>query len=318
MSRLFRDVEGGPLSSHRSVVCIGAFDGLHRGHQALVQRTLDRARLLDAESVVLSFEPLPREFFLGEQAPPRIAGFRSRVQMLSAMGVDRIGLLRFNRGLASMQAAEFVEQVLVRRLQAAEVWVGEDFRFGKGRAGDPQLLVDLGRKFGFECHTFERFELAGERVSSSRVREALAQGELAEANHLLGHPYRISGRVVRGQQLGRKLGFPTANIRLAGRRAALNGIVAAWVQGVGDSRWPAVCSIGTRPTVGGTEPLLEVHLFDFDGDLYGRRLTVDFVAKLRDEEKFPDLPSLCAQMQLDADQAREILQLNQDLQRRLA
>ncbi|MBD8526562.1 bifunctional riboflavin kinase/FAD synthetase [Pseudomarimonas arenosa] len=307
MSRLFRDVGGGPLSSHRSVVCIGAFDGLHRGHQALVQSALDRARLLQAQSVVLSFEPLPREFFLGDKAPPRIAGFRSRVQMLSQLGIDWIGLLRFNQRLASMSAEQFVERVLVSRLRAAEVWVGEDFRFGKGRAGNPQLLAELGQQHGFDCRIFDRFELAGERVSSSRVRQALADGDLEHANHLLGHPYRLSGRVVRGQRLGRKLGFPTANIRLAGRRSALDGIVAAWVQGVGEAPWPAVCSIGTRPTVGGVEPLLEVHLFDFDGDLYGQRLTVDFVAKLRDEEKFPDLPSLVAQMERDAVQAREIL-----------
>ena len=284
-----------------------------------MQRTLARARAQQAQSVVLSFEPLPREFFLGDQAPPRIAGFRSRVQLLSAMGVERIGLLRFNAKLAGMSAEQFVEQVLVGRLRAVEVWIGEDFRFGKGRRGDRQLLQQMGEQLGFSCQVMERVDLDGERVSSSRIRSALAEGDLALAGELLGHPYRISGRVVKGQQLGRTLGFPTANLRLAGRKPALSGIVAAWVSGISEcARLPAVCSIGTRPTVGGVEPLLEVHLFDFEGDLYGRRLTVDFVAKLRDEATFPDLPSLCLQMQLDAQRARELLSLNIDVQRRLA
>jgi riboflavin kinase / FMN adenylyltransferase len=307
MNKLFRDVDGGLLCPQGSVVCIGAFDGLHPGHRALVDRAIGRARALDVEAVALSFEPLPREFFARDGKPPRLLLPHAKYAALCALGCDRVGLLRFNRRLASMEATEFVEKVLVARLAAREVWVGPDFRFGRARGGDLELLQSLGAIHGFTAHTIEPVERHGERVSSSRVRAALAEGDLDAAAALLGKPYSISGRVVHGRQLGRELGYPTANLRLAGKVPALSGIYATWVHGVGDAPHASVSSLGTRPTVNGVEPLLEAHLFDFDGDLYGRRIEVEFVFKLRDELKFSSLDAMVAQIHRDASQARAIL-----------
>ncbi len=307
MTLLFRDVDGGSVSRRGTVVCIGAFDGLHLGHQSLIERTLLRARELEADAAVLAFEPIPREFFLGAQAPARVASWRDRFERLRNIGIDQVGMLRFNSTLASMQAEDFIERVLVQRLAAREVWTGADFRFGRGRRGDLDMLQAHGATHGFTAHSVDTHHHAGERVSSSAIRTALAAGDLATAEHMLGRPYSIANRVVRGKQLGRTLGYPTANLRLSGRRPALGGIFATWVHGVGSQPWPSVSSLGTRPTVNGVEPLLEAHLFDFDGDLYGQRIEVEFVAKLRDEEKFSDLPALVVQMNRDAAEARGIL-----------
>jgi riboflavin kinase/FMN adenylyltransferase len=307
MSRLFRDVEGGPRCPHGSVVCIGAFDGLHLGHQALVRRTLSRARELGVPAVALSFEPLPREFFAPGSPPPRLLLPRARFEGLLGLGVDQVGLLRFDRKLSSQTAEDFVRIVLKQRLDAREVWVGPEFRFGRGRAGDLALLRAMGAELGFAANEIGPVDVDGERVSSTRIRAALQSGDFAGAARLLGRPYAIGGRVVRGRQLGRELGFPTANLRFAGKTPALSGIYATRVHGLGPEPRPSVSSLGTRPTVAGVEPLLEAHLFDFDGDLYGRHISVEFVAKLRDELKFHDLSALTEQMHRDADQARAIL-----------
>ena len=307
MFRLFRDLHGGPVCPQGSVVCIGAFDGLHLGHRALLRHAVSRARALGVAAVALSFEPLPREFFAREAKPPRLMLPRAKVQGMRALGIDVVGLLRFDAALAAMSAEGFVRSVLVERLSAREVWVGPDFRFGKGRAGDLSTLQTLGAEAGFVAGAIEPVHLDGERVSSTRIRNALAMGDFATAARLLGAPYAIGGRVVRGNRLGRTLGFPTANLRFGGKVPALRGIYATRVHGVAPQPWPAVSSFGTRPTVDGTEPLLEAHLFDFDGDLYGRRIEVEFVARLRDEEKFPDLPTLVAQMHRDAALAQDIL-----------
>jgi riboflavin kinase/FMN adenylyltransferase len=307
MSKLFRDVAGDSICPQGSVVCIGAFDGLHRGHQALVGHALARARQLGLTSVALSFEPLPREFFAPDAPPPRLSLPRAKFEGFRALGVDVVGLLRFNAALTAMSAEQFVEQVLVRRLAAREIWVGPEFRFGKSRRGDIAMLQAMGAEHGFVAREIEPVLFDGERVSSSRLRLQLATGDLAGAAKALGHRYAISGKVVRGKQLGRALGYPTANLRLAGKRLALNGVFATWVHGVGPTRLASVSSLGIRPTVSGTEPLLEAHLFDFDGDLYGRRISVEFVARLRDEEKFADLPALVKQMDIDSLQARKIL-----------
>jgi riboflavin kinase/FMN adenylyltransferase len=302
MSKLFRDVEGKTLCPQGSVVCIGAFDGLHRGHQALVGHALARARKLGLPLVALSFEPLPREYFAAGERPPRLLLPRAKFEGLGRLGADVVGLLRFNAHLASMDAADFARGVLRDRLQAREVWVGPGFRFGRGRSGDLALL----RELGFEAHEIQPVQHGGERVSSSRIRAALVAGDLATAADQLGRPYSISGKVVRGRQLGRRLGYPTANLRLARKQPALSGIYASWVHGLGEPR-ASVSSLGTRPTVFGTEPLLEAHLFDFDEDLYGRHIEVEFVARLRDEEKFDDLGALVTQMHKDAARAREVL-----------
>lgn len=306
MSRLFRDVEGESPCPQGSVVCIGAFDGLHRGHRALVGHAVARARALGLPAVALSFEPLPREYFAPAEPPARLSLPRAKFEGLRGLGVDHVGLLRFDAAMASMPAEAFVERLLARRLHAREVWVGPDFRFGHRRGGDLALLQALGPPHGFRADAIGPVG-EGDRVSSTAIRACLAAGELEAAAGALGRRYSIAGRVVRGKQLGRKLGYPTANLRLAGKRAPLGGIYATWVHGIGDAPMASVSSLGTRPTVAGVEPLLEAHVFDFAGDLYGRRIEVEFVAKLRDEEKFDDLPALVRQMDRDAEQARRML-----------
>jgi riboflavin kinase/FMN adenylyltransferase len=309
MSKLFRDVVGESLCPQGSVVCIGAFDGLHRGHQALVGHAQARAREQGLPVVAVSFEPLPREFFSKGDLPPRLLLPRAKFEGLRELGADVVGLLRFNATLAAMSAEQFVETVLANRLSAREVWVGPEFRFGNRRRGDIAMLQALGSEHGFFAQEIEPVMVEGERVSSSRLRLQLASGDMAGAAKALGRRYSIAGKVVHGTHLGRELGYPTANIHLARKRPALTGIFATWVHGVAPEPLASVSSLGIRPTVAGTtEPLLEAHLFDFDGDLYGRRITVEFVAKLRDEEKFADLPALVKQMDIDSQQARKILQ----------
>lgn len=307
MNKLFRDVEGQALCPQGSVVCIGAFDGLHRGHRALVGRVRARARALSLPAVALSFEPLPREFF-SPGLPPRLLLPRAKFEGLCELGMDRVGLLRFNAALASMTPEEFVDTVLVRRVAAREVWVGPEFRFGKARAGDAATLRRLGAAQGFTVEEIEPVLIDGERVSSSRLRSQLAADDLDGAARGLGRRYAIAGKVVRGAQLGRTLGYPTANLRLGGKPPALAGIYATWVHGIGKRPWASVSSLGRRPTVTNNgELILEAHLFDFKGDLYQQRIAVEFVAKLRDEEKFDSLTALIDQMNLDAAQARSAL-----------
>jgi riboflavin kinase/FMN adenylyltransferase len=308
MNHLFRDVDGEPLCAHGSVVSIGAFDGLHLGHRALLGHARERARSFGLPLVALSFEPLPREFFAGAVKPPRLLLPRMKFEGLRDLGADLVGLLRFDAALAAMPAVEFVRRVLVQRLSAREVWVGPEFRFGHGREGDFDMLQRLGKEHGFVAQAIEPLLLDGERMSSSSIRRQLAAGNLDGAARALGRRYAIAGTVVHGPQLGRTLGYPTANLRLQGKTPALGGIYASRVHGIGPKPWPSVSSLGTRPTVQGIEPLLEAHLFDFDGDLYGQRIEVEFVAKLRDEEKFDALEALIAQMHRDATQARAILQ----------
>ncbi|WP_103075382.1 bifunctional riboflavin kinase/FAD synthetase [Solilutibacter silvestris] len=316
MLRLFRDIDGPAVSPQGCVACVGAFDGLHLGHRALIERTVERARALGLPAAVVCFEPLPREFFSPADPPPRLMLPGARLRMLDTMGVDIVGQLRFNARLTQLDAIEFIDRILVDRLHAREVLVGPDFRFGRGRGGDLAVLHDRGAQAGFVAEAIAPMTLAGERVSSSAIRAALAVGDFATATRLLGRPYTIGGRVVRGKQLGRTLGFPTANLRFD-KKPALQGIYATWVHGVGGRPWPSVSSFGTRPTVDGVEPLLEAHLFDWnshsavesdDGDLYGKYIEVEFVAKLRDEEKFESLDALTAQMQRDAASARTLLQ----------
>ncbi len=307
MTRISRDVTGPVLAARGSVVCIGAFDGMHLGHRAVLARVCERARETGWASVAVSFEPLPREFFAHARKVPRLSSPREKIAQFGAAGIDRLLLLRFNTALSAMPAQEFVERVLVARLNAKEVWVGEGFRFGHARGGDLALLQRLGLEHGFSANALAPVNVEGERVSSSAIREALAGGSFEVAAHWLGRRFAIGGHVVRGQQLGRKLGYPTANLRLGRRTSPVEGIFAVKVHGVRDTAMPGVASLGIRPTVNGKEPLLEAHLFDFDGDLYGKRIQVEFVEKLRDEEKFPDLDAMVKQIDRDAAQARAIL-----------
>lgn len=302
--RLVRDLSGPCLSPAGSVLAIGAFDGLHRGHQALLAAVRASAARRSLSSGAVLFEPLPRRYFAREPflrlMPPaqRLAG-------LAEAGLDQCLLLRFNAALAAMSPEGFVEAALRRRLAAREVWVGEDFRFGHGRAGDVGRLRELGRECGFEVRVLGTVAAEAERISSSGLRAALLRGDFDVAAGLLGAPYRYCRRVTRGQQLGRQLGYPTANLRWLS--PLMYGIYAVRVSGAGLTRHPAVASIGTRPTVNGREALLEVHLFDWSGDLYGQRLTVEFVARQRDELKFDSLDALVRQMDRDAAEARAIL-----------
>ena len=309
MSRLFRDADGPVLAPRGTVVCIGAFDGVHRGHQALLEHVRTRALALGIEAAAVSFEPVPRQYFQGRDAIARLSSPRQKARALLAR-VDLAGLLRFNARTAAMDASEFVARTLVGRLAAREVWVGEGFRFGHARRGDIALLRVLGADAGFAANELEPVVEDGGRISSSRIRAALAADDFAGAASMLGRAFAMEGHVLRGRQLGRRLGFPTANLGIRYGRAPVHGIFAVRVSGAGLTDWPAVASLGTRPTVHGVEPLLEAHLFDFDADLYGRVLEVTFLAKLRDEIKFHSLDALVLQMREDAQRAREILNCN--------
>ena len=316
MMKLSRDIAGPCLVPDGSVVAIGAFDGLHRGHQALFAQVQRRARSLGCAPGVVTFEPLPRTYFSPEPLP-RLSSVREKLLGFAAAGFEQVHMLRFNDGLAAMSGEDFVQRVVVERLAAREVWVGADFRFGHKRRGDVALLRELGAKAGFAGCVMPSILLEGARVSASRVRQLLSAGEFAGAATLLGRPFVIEGKVEYGNQLGRTLGFPTANIHLRERVSPVSGIFAVRV-GLGESEcsWPGVASLGLRPTVNQvSQPLLEAHLFDFEGDLYGRRMAVEFVAKLRDEQKFDGLDALKAQMDHDARSAREILGMNPVLAR---
>ncbi len=311
MTRLSRDVAGPCLAPRGSVIAVGAFDGLHRGHQALLTQVRERGQILGCSPAVVSFEPLPRAYFSPEPVP-RLSSVREKLRGFATAGMEHSLLLRFNQALTTMSAEDFVRRVLVQRLAAREVWVGGDFRFGHKRTGDVALLERMGAELGFSACTMPVIQLNGTRVSASRVRGLLAAGEFSGAEPLLGRPFVIDGKVERGNQLGRTLGYPTANIHLRQRKAPVQGIFAVRV-GLGESEcsWPGVASLGVRPTVNQvSQPLLEVHLFDFEGDLYGKRMAVEFVAKLRDEQKFDGLEPLKAQMALDARMARELLGMN--------
>jgi riboflavin kinase/FMN adenylyltransferase len=307
MLKVHRDIAGPCLAPGGCVLTIGAFDGLHRGHAALLAKVRERATKLGLVAAAVSFEPLPRSYF--SPAPvKRLSSVREKLCGFVDAGIDQLLLLRFNAELVAMPADDFVREVLVARMGAREIWVGADFRFGHNRVGDVALLEAMQGEGPYEVRVLDAISTGDdERVSASRVRGALGFGDFAHAAVLLGRPFTMSGRVVRGQGIGRDLGYPTANIRLGKRVSPVSGIFAVRVR-VGDRWWPGVASLGVRPTVaGGGEPLLEAHLFDFDGDLYGQRIEVEFVAKLRDEEKFAGLDALRAQMDRDAAEARRIL-----------
>jgi len=299
--RVFR---GLPAAADRQVaLTIGNFDGVHRGHQAMLARLIEAADDLALPSAVLTFDPHPREFFAPHAAPPRLSTLRGKLERFAASGIDRVYIARFDRALAGLAPAAFIDDVLVRRLGVQWVLVGEDFRFGKARGGDLSTLRGTARTFSVEA--MRTVAVAGERASSTTVRDALADGDFARAAALLGRPYTLSGRVAHGAKLGRKLGFPTANLRLR-QTPPLSGVFAVRVHGVAPEPRTGVASLGVRPTVAAQGvPLLEVFLFDFDASLYGRRIVVEFLHKLRDEARFPDLDALTRQMHRDVAEARE-------------
>ena len=274
---------------------------MHRGHRALIERVVAKGGELQMPSAVLTFEPHPREFFAPERAPARLTRLRDKLELLAAAGIERVHLIRFDARFAAMSATRFIEDILVRMLNVRWLLVGRDFRFGAQRQGDFAALERAAGQFNFALEAMPDVSFDGERVSSSGVRAALAAGDFACAERLLGRPYTITGKVVPGARLGRELGFPTANIPLA-QRPPLAGIYVVEVEELGRG----VASIGRRPTVNPVpHPLLEVHLFDRHEELYGRHLRVRFLAKLRDEEKYAGLDELKSAIARDARQARE-------------
>ena len=266
------------------VVTVGAYDGVHRGHQEILRQLKARGRASGYSTLVLSFEPLPREFFSPRRPAARLTRFRERFQLMAALGVDEFVCPSFSR-IRHLSATEFIEKVLLRVLNARHVVVGEGFRFAANRLGTMRDLRAAGAASGFEVTEVPAIYWHGQRVSSTAIRAALREGDLGLARDMLGRDYSISGRVVRGIGLGKQLGFPTANVNLHRRLAPVDGIFAARIGGLGNELLDGVASVGTRPTVGGVEPLLEVFIFDFDQEIYGRYITVHFMRRLREERK---------------------------------
>ncbi len=297
---------GGPVG-----LTIGNFDGVHCGHRAMLDRLVARAREMKLPCSVLTFEPHPREFFQPSAAPARLSRLREKLELIAGAGIDRTHVLRFGAQLAALAADRFIEDVLVRGLGMRWLLVGRDFRFGARRAGDFALLEASAARLGFGLEAMPEVTNAGERISSSATRTALAAGDLAGAARLLGREYTMSGRVAHGEKLGRTLGFPTANIVLR-RRPPLAGIFAVEVElEETHAVLRGVASVGRRPTVReNAPPLLEVHLFDWKGDLYGRHLRVKFRHKLRDEAKYDGLEALRAAIARDAGEARDYFRKN--------
>jgi riboflavin kinase/FMN adenylyltransferase len=283
---------------------IGNFDGVHLGHQAVLGQLSERAAALQLPVTVITFEPQPQEYFSPALAPPRLTRLREKIEALRRFGVERVLCLRFQDRLAGLPAEEFIRLILLEGLAVKYLVVGDDFRFGRGRSGDFGLLQRVGALLGFPVVNMHTFHIDGRRVSSTRIREALAGGDLATAESLLGRPYRMSGRVAHGDKRGRTIGFPTANIFLHRASTPVDGVFAVELFGIAGEPLPGVANVGTRPTVDGTRSLLEVHLFDFDRNIYGCHVQVSFLHKIREERRFENLAALQEQILSDAELAR--------------
>ncbi|CAK0745145.1 bifunctional riboflavin kinase/FMN adenylyltransferase [Gammaproteobacteria bacterium] len=294
--------------AHRGCVAtLGNFDGVHLGHLALFRHLMARGKALALPSLVITFEPQPLEFLDPASSPSRLTRLREKAAVIAETGIDRLLVLPFGPQLANLAAEVFVESLLVEALAIRLLLVGDDFRFGRGRSGDFALLKALGIRHGFDVERLSTLTCDQQRISSTRIREALTSGRLGDAADCLGRPYRMCGRVVHGSRRGRQLGFPTANLDLHRRVSPLQGVFAVWVHGLGTPR-PGVANLGHRPTIDAIpKTLLEVHLLDFSGDLYGTHLAVEFFAKLRNERRFPSLEALQQQMASDAAFARTLL-----------
>jgi len=291
---------------HGCVATIGAFDGVHLGHRAVIGHLLEKSAELDLPSVVLVFEPLPREYLAPMEAPARIMSFGEKYRALESLGVDRLLRIRFDARLRSMTAQRFVDEIFVAALGVRYVVLGDDFRFGAGRQGDFEFVQAQGERYGFEAVSTPTFSVDGERVSSTRIREALERADFDAAAALLGRPYSISGRVIYGRQLGAEMGTPTANLDLRRLRAPLSGVYVVSVSGAGLDRARGVANVGVRPTVDDSiEANLEVHLIDWRGNLYGKRIEVTFLHKLREEMKFESVDELREHIAGDIERARD-------------
>ena len=310
--QLIRGLSGRASSGRRArsagcAVTIGTYDGLHLGHRALLARLKEHAARLGTASVLLTFEPTPREYLFPRDPPARLTSLRERWRILASWDEpDYLWLLRFGEALRNLSGEGFA-QLLAREVRPKVVVVGHDFRFARNGEATAPVLIEAGKRLGFDVEVLPAVTLDGERISSSGVRAALACGDFARAGRWLGRPWSMRARVVPGRRLGARLGFPTANLPLERRRTPVAGIFAVRVHGVANASLAGVASLGTRPTIDGTEALLEAHIFDFDGDLYGREIEVEFVAKLREEERFATLDALAAQIRCDATEARRIL-----------
>lgn len=294
-----------PPDSYPVALTIGNFDGVHQGHQALLNELRAVAKARGLPTAVVIFEPHPLEFFTPDQAPVRLTSLREKLEFFASMGIDHVHVCRFNERFAQMSATDFIH-ALHAKLSAQHVLIGDDFRFGKGRVGDFALMEKIGSQHGFSVQVMHSVTHDGVRISSTAVRAALAAGQLRTAQRYLGRHYSISGRVVRGDGLGSKIGFPTANIQLRHNRPPLNGIyvVQAHIEGLGVLQ--GVASLGVRPTVKqDNKPVLEVHLFEFSRQIYGKHLRVEFLQKLRDEKKYPDVETLRKQIALDVEHAKQ-------------
>lgn len=303
MTQLIRGLYNIAPQHKGGVITIGNFDGVHRGHRALIEQLQKRAQALGAPSIVMTFEPQPLEFFT-EKPVARLTRWREKYAALAETGIDYVLVVRFNRAFADLDAETFVQRVLVDNLAVKHVMVGDDFQFGRQRLGNFASLKAAGTRYGFDVESMTSVLVADERVSSTRIRQALSEDNYDLSERLLGRPYTMLGRVVHGDKLGRQLGFPTANIYLHRRVAPVQGIYVVRMHGVEKQALPGVANVGIRPTVGGTRCLLEVYLFNFDRDIYGRQVSVEFCKKLRAEERYANLDLLRQAIANDAEQAR--------------
>jgi riboflavin kinase/FMN adenylyltransferase len=297
----YRDLRNG------SVVTIGSFDGLHLGHQQLLDRVMAKAKSAGIPSIVMSFEPTPREFFSVTNPPARLMRFREKFESLAEHGVDIFYCPRFDSTMRDIRSDAFIRQILVHGMNARHIVIGDDFHFARKREGSIEDLLRVQSVLQFDVDRVESIIKEDVRVSSTAIRESLAIGDLPRATKLLGRPYRMSGRIIKGRQVGRTLGMPTANVDLRRRQSAVAGIFAVQITGLAEGVVDGVASVGTRPTFDLTKPLLEVYLFDFDRDIYGEYIHVDFIERIRDEKKFNSIEDLVAQMNQDAENARSIL-----------
>ena len=302
--QLIRGLHHIRLQHQGAVMTIGNFDGIHRGHQTLLHRVKKTADALGAPAGVMIFEPQPLEFFNQEYSVPRLTRFREKWHYLSQYNLDQVMLVQFTKRFAVLSAEAFVDEILYRALRVKHLILGKDFQFGQGRKGNIAFLKEMSHHYGLSVETIEDVQEYDERISSTLIRDALVAGDHAKAERLLGRPYSMMGRVVYGDQLGRKLGFPTANIYLYRTRTAVHGIYAVRLYGITQQPLLGVANVGMRPTVGGTRTLLEVFIFDFNQTIYGRYVRVEFCKKLRDEVRFENLTLLKEQMWKDADEAR--------------
>ena len=303
--KLIRDFHSLRDTHRPAVISIGNYDGVHLGHVQLLNLLKEQARALGAKSTVLTFEPHPHEFFSPLNAPPRLLRWRDKVEKLREHGVDQVMTLRFRHSLAQTSAEDFVKRILVDGLGAQHVVIGDDFRFGRKRLGDAPLLEKLGKRYGYSLSTIETCVIEGERISSTRIREALRQDDFALAERLLGYRFAIHGRVAHGDKRGRTIGFPTANVVMPHDNVPVWGVYAVKAHLNDDREISGVANIGLRPTVGGDRVRLETHLFDFSEEIYGKRIAVEFMAKIRDEQKFESFDALKTQINSDAETARK-------------